>query len=76
MTPEEEVWHELVLAGVGGRTIAEAKERLTYQEARQWFSYIAKRGSLNIGRRMEQSAALMLYSWFRSHGTNAEIEDF
>ncbi|KAF0804933.1 phage protein [Alcanivorax xiamenensis] len=59
------MWHELVLHGVGGRTIAEAKERLTYEEARSWFAYIQKRGSLHFGRRLEQIIAMIMPAWVK-----------
>lgn len=39
--------------GIGGRTIDEAKERLTQREVMTWAAYIAKRGTLNTGRRLE-----------------------
>ena len=54
LTPADEVWHELVLNGVGGSTIAEAKERLSYAEYRAWVAYLKdKRGSLHPGHRLE-----------------------
>lgn len=55
------MWHELVLHGIGGRTIAEAKERLSYAEALDWYEYIARRGSLNWGTRLEGGFALLAY---------------
>jgi len=54
------LWFELVAAGVGGRTVAEAKERLTYTEALQWGQYIAQRGTLNLGMRMEAHTAQLM----------------
>lgn len=51
------MWHELVLCGVGGRTIAEAQDRLSYSEFLRWAKYRAKRGSLNVGMRVERGAA-------------------
>lgn len=48
-----------MLHGIGGRTIAEAKERLSYDEALDWFAYIRKRGSLNWGMRLEGGFALI-----------------
>jgi len=65
-----------VLAGVGGRTIAEAKERLTYSEALQWFEYIRRRGSLNLGRRIECGFALLASMYNRAHGGKVEYHDF
>lgn len=43
--------------GIGGSTIDEAKANLTAKEIRFWAAYIAKRGSLNFGRRIEQEIA-------------------
>ena len=47
------MWHELVLCGIGGRTIAEAQTRLSYEEFCRWASYRALRGLLNPGLRIE-----------------------
>jgi hypothetical protein len=43
------------LAGIGGNSIAEVKATLTETEIMQWAEYRQRRGSLNIGRRVEQS---------------------
>ncbi len=48
------MWHELVLAGIGGQTIAEAKQNLTVLEYNDWLEYRARYGSLNPNRRLEQ----------------------
>jgi len=45
------------MCGVGGRTIAEAQERISYPEFLRWVKYRAKRGSLNLGLRVERGAA-------------------
>lgn len=42
-----------MLAGIGGRTIAEAKRNLSWQEANAWFRYIGLRGTINQGLRTE-----------------------
>lgn len=65
-----------MLNGVGGCTIAEAKERLTYEEAMQWARYRAKRGSFNIGRRIECSSALVAYMIGNSVGWKVKMEQF
>jgi hypothetical protein len=65
-----------VLNGIGGRTIAEAKERMSYREALEWGSYIRKHGSLNVCRRVEQSIALLAVAVIRSQGGKAELIDF
>ena len=52
------MWHELVLNGIGGRTIAEAQESISAVEFMQWVMYRRKRGSLNVGLRVEAGAAM------------------
>jgi hypothetical protein len=46
-----------VLNGVGGRTIAEAKERMSYAEALGWYAYRKKTGPFNAASRVEWSLA-------------------
>lgn len=66
-----------MLHGVGGRTIAEAKERLSYDEFLAWIAYVKKRGSLNVGMRIEAGAALVTYAVARTSGDKtAEIRKF
>lgn len=50
----------MVLNGVGGRTIEEAKRNMSHAEFIQWVMYRNKRGSLFTGRRIEQSVANMM----------------
>lgn len=47
------------MSGIGGNTIAEAQRNLSYPEFLQWAAYRQKRGSLNIGMRVERGAALL-----------------
>ena len=70
------MWHELVLHGVGGCTILEAKERLTYAEAMDWYAYIRRRGSLNLGNRLEHGFAMLATVLSRIHGGEVEMEAF
>lgn len=65
-----------MLNGVGGRTIAEAKERMTYQEALAWGRYIGRYGSLHTGRRLEAGSALVALQTHRLGGGVAELLDF
>lgn len=65
-----------MLNGVGGRTIAEAKERMTYQEALAWGRYIDRYGSLHTGRRLEASSAMVALQTHRLGGGLAEVLDF
>ncbi|RTO57294.1 phage tail protein [Enterobacter cloacae] len=53
------MWCELVLNGIGARTIAEAKERLSFREFQQWVQYRQKYGNLNPMMRTEWGAALV-----------------
>lgn len=50
-----------MLHGVGGRTIAEAKERISYEEYLWWVAYLNKRGSLNLGQRIDGSTAMLAH---------------
>jgi hypothetical protein len=65
-----------VLHGIGGRTIAEAKRRLTYVEALQWVEYMRRRGSLNVGQRVEAAIAVLSTQVNRALGGKAEFADF
>jgi hypothetical protein len=65
-----------VLHGVGGRTIAEAKRRMPYAEAVQWVEYMRKRGSLNVGMRVEAAVAVLSTQVNRALGGKAEFADF
>ena len=46
--------------GIGGNTIHQVKNNLTMIEVKQWAAYRYRRGSLNVGRRIEQAAANMM----------------
>ena len=48
-----------MLNGVGGCTIEEAQQRLSYTEFRQWCEYRSRRGSLNAGLHVESNMALL-----------------
>lgn len=48
-----------MLAGVGGRTVEEAQERMTYVEYIAWAEYAKKHGSFNLGVRIEDGFALL-----------------
>ncbi|QHF27385.1 hypothetical protein [Pseudomonas sp. R32] len=65
-----------MLNGVGGRTIREAKERLSYQEAQAWGLYIQRYGSLHGGRRLEACSAMLALQLHRQSGGTAELIDF
>jgi hypothetical protein len=65
-----------VLAGVGGRTVAEAKERLQHAEFMDWISYRRMRGSLNMSTRLESGVALLASLISRACGGSASQLDF
>ena len=65
-----------MLAGVGGRTIAEAKQSLSYREVQQWMAYTRKRGTVAPQRRMEWPVALIAMQLNRLGGGKAEMADF
>lgn len=62
--------------GIGGQTVAEAKERMTYREALMWSDFIKKRGSLHTGLRLENGFALLAVMMNRALGGKARMEDF
>lgn len=65
-----------MLNGVGGRTIEEAKERMSHVEAMQWSAYLQRRGSLHIGRRLEWGFALLAQRIDNALGGHATQADF
>jgi hypothetical protein len=65
-----------VLAGVGGRTIEEAKARLSYDEYLRWLQYARKRGGFNLGMRIEEAAAIVAQQVNNGAGGKAKMVDF
>jgi len=65
-----------VLAGVGGRTVAEAKERISKREFEEWLAYRRLHGSLNLGTRLEEAAALIAFTVHQSQGGRLDLEHF
>lgn len=55
------------MCGIGGRTIAEAQQRISYPEFIKWAQYRAKRGTLNLGMRMERGSALLAALYANAH---------
>nr|WP_103446291.1 hypothetical protein [Pseudomonas putida] len=66
----------MVLNGVGGNTIAEAKATLSYAEVLAWVAYRDKHGSLNVARRAELTGALIALQINRGAGGKSELYDF
>lgn len=65
-----------MLNGIGGRTIREAKDSMTHEEMLSWKAYMRKRGSLNIGRRLESGFALLAMVVNRTGGGKAKMDSF
>ena len=66
-----------MLCGIGGNTIAEAQQRLSYPEFLSWQKYRAKRGSLHLGMRVERGSALLAALYANSHSkTTYKLHDF
>lgn len=64
--------YELALNGIGGNTIHQVKNNLTMLEIKQWAEYRYRRGSLNAGRRFEQTSASMMAFHFNSQRQQAD----
>ncbi|EPH0529390.1 phage tail assembly protein T [Pseudomonas aeruginosa] len=66
------------MCGIGGRTIAEAQERLSYPEFLSWCKFRSKRGSLHLGMRIERGSALLATLYANSHSKDGgyKIYDF
>lgn len=60
----------------GGITIAELKEKLNYSEVINWQKYVAEHGSLNIGRHVEEAAALIAFTVEKNLGGKLEYKAF
>lgn len=58
----------MVLNGVGGRTIAEAKMNMTNSEVSKWVAFRNKRGSFFTGRRIEQGFGNLIATYLGSKG--------
>lgn len=66
--------YELALNGIGGNTIHQVKSNLTMLEINQWAEYRYRRGSLNVGRRVEQAVANMMAIYINGQRTEDYIE--
>lgn len=66
------MWHELVLNGVGGATVEEAQWSMSHAEALNWMGFIQRRGTLNLGLRMEAGFALL--AWLLCKGFKIKKE--
>lgn len=62
LTAADEFWHENRLAGIGGKTIAEAKDRLSFDEVQSWLAFREKYGSLHLQTHIERAAATVAHT--------------
>lgn len=62
----------MVLNGVGGRTIREAKQNVSHAEALEWMKYMQLRGTLNVGLRIEVMLARLLVMTANANGIKKE----
>ncbi len=62
--------------GIGGRTVAEAKANMSHEEATMWTAYITKRGSLNVGRRLEWAGALLAVKLDAASRVRSKMSDY
>lgn len=67
------------MCGIGGRTIAEAKQNLEYSEFCDWLRYRNKRGTLNAGFRTELGTgqiATLIANALGGKGKSSMLQDF
>lgn len=62
--------------GIGGRTMAEAKKRLSLSEAQEWMQIIEKYGTLHLGRRIEVAKMTIANAICQSVGWKTNPYDF
>ncbi len=67
-----------MLAGIGGRTIVQAKAAISWPEFHQWMAYRQKHGPLHLQQRVTDAAALCATTVANSvpRKTPAKLEDF
>jgi hypothetical protein len=65
-----------MVLGIGGCTVDELKERMSYAEALDWQEYLRRHGSMNIGMRLEAGFALIAMVINRALGGHATLTDF
>jgi hypothetical protein len=70
------VWHELVLHGIGGATVEEAKLTMTRTEYSAWVAFMRKHGSLNLAHRMDEGFAMLAHVICMVHQRKTKVSDF
>ncbi|WP_422652877.1 phage tail assembly protein T [Arsukibacterium sp. UBA3155] len=61
---------------MGGKTVAEAKERVSYQEYLSWLSFRRQHGPLAMQLRQERIAAAQMFQLSKLHGGKGQVDDF
>lgn len=73
-------WHELVLNGVGGRTVEEAKRNMSYKEFIDWVKYRNVNTTLNSADRLDKQLSLISAKFasalMKKRTGNFELSDF
>lgn len=67
-------WHELVSCGIGGRTVAEAKCRMSYAEFLNWCEYRNRQGSLHLGMRIDRAVSRAMAMYYNSHSRDKKVK--
>lgn len=55
------------MSGIGGRTVEEAKQRLSYAEFCSWLAYRRKRGTFHQGLRQDRATGLLATIYANAH---------
>lgn len=61
------------MCGIGGQTVAEAQERMAYEEFLRWLEFRRKRGTLHVGMRLEEGFALLAAQNANLHSQNKKF---
>lgn len=66
------------MCGIGGRTVAEARQRISHSEFVDWIRFRRQRGTLHAGMRMDRGFALLASMYANAHSKNGgfAIHDF
>jgi hypothetical protein len=70
------MWHDLVLHGVGGATVEEAKGTMSHAEVMAWVAFTKKRGHINLADRIDAGFAMLAHVICAMHGKKTKVSDF
>lgn len=65
--------HQLALNGIGGHTVQEVRDNLSYREFIQWVKYINQFGPLDVGYRNEINLAHVQSVMVAVAGTDSKL---